>query len=393
MKNIRLRIPRNALVLAFVALASGFGQDMISPILPGFLVLLNVSQSQIGLIDGLLQGTTNVCRFVSGLVSDRWNKKKQFVFIGYAVSSVARPLLALASSFAPIAGLRILDGAGKGIKDAPRDALVAEAAKTGASGRAFGFQRMVDTAGSVLGPIAAFGLLLLLSPTLAAYRFIFALAAIPGAIALVLIWFGVRESSPKTRNHDVKLSKLPLKFWIFTGAMTLAMLTKINDSLFLIRAEDAGLPRLWIPLLFGGFTFLYAILSYPIGIWSDRVGKLPLLAAGWFVLALVEFGLSFDPSLSSILILFAFYGLFFALTEGSGRAFIADAIAHGSRGFAYGVYYTSIGVSLIAGGYFLGLIWERDTPELAFRVASAGSILGGLILLILILKIRPKAAA
>ncbi len=379
----RPRIPRNALVLAFVALASGFGQDLITPILPGYLALLGMSRANIGLIDGLLQGTTYIGRFLSGWISDRLNARKQFVFLGYALSSVARPLLALTSSFLPVASLRILDGAGKGIKDAPRDALVAEAAQTGASGRAFGFQRMIDTAGSVLGPLAAFGLLLALAPTISTYRNIFALAAIPGAVALGLIWFGVREPKAAGRNAVRGSIRLPWRFWLFTIAMSVAMLTKINDSLFLVRGEDIGLPKTWIPLLFGGFTLIYALLSYPIGILSDCVGKLPFLVIGWSVLALTELGFSFDPSLPAALMLFACYGLFFALTEGSGRAFIADAVAEGDRGSAYGVYYTAIGLSLIIGGYVLGSVWDRNTPELAFRIAAAGSVFGSFLLFVL----------
>lgn len=376
-KALRPRIPRNAIILAFVALASGFGQDLIAPILPGYLLLLGMSRAEIGLIDGLLQGTQNIFRLLSGLISDRFHRRKQFVFIGYALSSAARPLLALASSFLSLAGLRVLDGAGKGIKDAPRDALVAEAARTGASGRAFGFHRMIDTAGSVIGPLAAFGLLALLLPSLGTYRFIFALAIIPGLIALALIWIGVREPAVPRQETVREQNALPWSFWIFTASMTFAVLTKINDSLFLVRAEDLGVSKAMIPLLFGGFTLLYAALSYPIGIWSDRIGKMPLLAMGWMLLACVEFGFSFDPSLPVTLALFAGYGLFFALTEGSARAFIADVVAQGQRGNAYGIYYASIGIGLIVGGYALGRVWDRDTPEIAFRLAAIGSLVGG----------------
>ncbi len=378
--NQRPRIPRNVLVLAFVALASGFGQDLIAPILPGYLTLLGLSRANIGLIDGLLQGATNVCRFLSGWISDRMKKRKQAIFLGYALSSVSRPLLALTSGFAAIAALRTIDGAGKGTKDAPRDALIADAAESGARGRAFGFQRMIDTAGSVLGPLAAFGILLLFVPSIATYRWIFALSVIPGAIALGLIFFGVREKTA-IKSAVKTAARLPARFWIFTFAMSFAMLTKINDSLFLVRAEDIGISKAWIPLLFGGFTLLYALLSYPIGIWSDRIGKLPLLAGGWIVLAFTEFGFSFDPSLGAALALFACYGLFFALTEGSGRAFIADIVSSQSHGKAYGAYYTCVGLSLIAGGYLLGNIWDRETPEIAFRIAAAGSLIGGLVLI------------
>lgn len=165
--------------------------------------------------------------------------------------------------------------------------------------------------------------------------------------------------------------------------MTIATLTKINDSLFLVRAQDLGMHPAVVPLLFGGFTFVYAVLSYPIGILSDKIGKMPLLAAGWFVLALVELGFSIDPGLPLTLCLFAGYGLFFALTEGSGRAFIADTVASSGRGFAFGVYYTALGLALIVGGYILGSIWDKDTPEIAFRTAALGSLIGGFLLFFL----------
>jgi MFS family permease len=382
-------VSRNVIVLAFVAFASGFGQDMIAPILPGFLALLAMSKADIGLIDGLLQGTWNICRFLSGWLSDRLHRRKEFVFLGYALSSIARPLLFFGTGFASIAALRIVDGAGKGIKDAPRDALVAEEATTKTSGRAFGFQRMIDTAGSVFGPLTAFGILLWLGTTLAAYRTIFAITVIPGALALGLIWFGVQEKKSQTEKRNTQNTFLPMRFWIFTLAMSVALLTKINDSLFLVRAGDVGIPSAWIPLLFGAFTLIYALASYPFGIWSDRIGKLPFLASGWVLLSVTEFSFSIDPSFPAALALFACYGLFFALTEGSGRAFIADTVAKGEHGRAYGIYYTLTGLALIAGGYLLGSVWDRDTPEIAFRIAAIGSLIGGVTLFGLLKKKRP----
>lgn len=193
----RPKIPRNVLVLGFVALASGFGQDLITPVLPGFLALIGVSHAVVGLIDGLLQGTTSIFRFISGVLSDKFHNRKWFVLLGYALSSVARPLLALSGSVWPVAGLRLVDGAGKGMKDAPRDALVADSAQAERRGRAFGAHRLLDTAGSVFGPLLAAGLLLSLTPSLGTFRMIFALAAIPGLIALGLIFFGVREPEKK----------------------------------------------------------------------------------------------------------------------------------------------------------------------------------------------------
>ncbi len=381
MNNRPSKLPRNVVIVAFVALASGFGQDLITPALPAYLAALGVSTAGIGLADGLLQGATNIFRFVSGILSDHIRHRKGLVFIGYAFSSVTRPLLALAGSFGSIATLRLLDGVGKGTKDAPRDALVADSAAAGGRGRAFGFHRLIDTAGSVFGPLTAGALLLALTPSLHTYRLIFLLSAIPGAIALALIWFGVREPAPAVPKMVTVYKPLPWQFWMFVIGSTVAMLTKINDSLFLVRAATLGVPKGWIPVVFAGFTLIYALFSYPIGIWSDRVGKMPFIVGGWFVLAFVEWGFSSVAALAPALALFALYGLFFAMTEGSGRALIADLVPQESRGSAYAVFYTLTGVALITGGYALGHLWDSFSPAAAFRVAAAGSLVGGLMFL------------
>ena len=386
MQNSRPKIPRNIVILGFVALASGFGQDMITPILPAYLAMIGIGAGGIGLIDGLLNGTTSFFRFVSGVLSDRYKDRKAFVLFGYTLSALARPLLFLASSFFPVAALRVIDGVGKGSKDAPRDALVADSATPGATGRAFGFSRMVDTAGSVFGPLAAAALLFIFLPSLHTYRLIFILTAIPGTVALALIYFGVRDPRAAVEKKIVVFTGLPWQFWIFTIGMTIAMLTKVNDSLFLLRSHTIGIPAAWTPVLFAGFTLVYAIVSYPIGIWSDKIGKLPMIATGWLILAVVEFGFSRDPSLATALILFACYGLFYAFTEGSGRAIIADIIPVESRGTAFGIFYTLTGLAVIAGGYGLGKIWDIVRPETAFAVAAAGSCIGFILFLALALK-------
>lgn len=368
------------LIVAFVALASGFGQDLITPVLPAYLAMLGVSRAGIGLADGLLQGSTSIFRFVSGILSDRYHDRKWFIFFGYALSSVTRPLLALVAVFPGIALLRTIDGVGKGMKDAPRDALIADSTPRESSGRSFGFHRLVDTLGSVIGPSVAAAVLIGLGASLASYRLIFGLAVIPGAVALALILFGVREPEHQAPKKERTGKKLPATFWLFTVGLTIAMFSKINDSLFLVRAQSLGISAADIPLLFGGFTLLYALLSYPIGIWSDRIGKTRLITAGWLLLAVVEFGFSFAPTLPLTLLLFAFYGLFYALTEGSARAFIADMVQTESRGAAYAIYYTFTGLAVIVGGFLLGHLWDTVSPTIAFQIASAGSVLGAAVL-------------
>lgn len=374
------RLPRNVIVVALVALASGFGQDLVAPALPGFLLALGATRADIGLVDGLLNGATALFRLVSGVLSDRFRNRKGLVFLGYALSSVARPMLAFAATFPAVAALRVLDGVGKGTKDAPRDALVADSS-AGIRGKAFGFHRLVDTAGSVFGPLAASAILLSFSPTLQSYRIVFALAAIPGIVALALILFGVREPRRAAPASRAVVRPFPAAFWIFLVGSSVAMLTRANDALVLVRAAEAGIPQALIPAVFGGFTLLYALLSYPIGIWSDRVGRLPFIVGGWATLAVAEAGFALAGSVPAVLAVFLLYGLFYALTEGSGRALIADLIPEASRGTAYALFHAVTGGALIAGGFAIGRIWDAFSLQAAFLVAALGSSLGALILL------------
>jgi len=374
-----VHVPPNVIALALVAFFSGFGQDMISPALPGFLIAIGASHTLIGLIDGLLNGSTALFRLVSGIASDRLRKRKELVLLGYALSSVARPLLAIAGPLATIATLRTMDGVGKGMKDAPRDALIAESSD-GRRGRAFGFQRLVDTAGSVVGPILATALLVLLGTTIWSYRLIFALAAIPGAIALGLIVFAVRENESTKQSRRTGHKKFPLVFWIFLVGSILASLTRVNDALVLVRAGDLGVPVAWIPALFAAFTLLYAVCSYPIGIWSDKIGKLPILVAGWSVLAFVEMVFGASHSLLGAIPAFASYGLFYALTEGSGRAIIGDLVPDEIRGTAYALFHFSTGLALIVGGWGIGKIWDTGSPQTAFYLSACGSLVAALVI-------------
>lgn len=379
MKREPARIPRNVLILAFVALASGFGQDLITPILPAYLLMIGVGHAGIGLIDGMLEGATNAFRLVTGILSDRFAARKGFIFLGYVLSSVARPLLAFSGGFAAALGLRLVDGAGKGMKDAPRDALIADSTEASIRGRAFGFQRLIDTGGSVAGPLTATALLFAFLPTLRTYRMIFLLSALPGAIALALIWFGVREARParQVSRGATSKPKLPAAFWLFTAATSLAMLTKINDSLFLARTQEVGIPAVWIPVVFAGFTLIYAVLSYPVGVWSDRIGRLPMIGAGWMLMAVVELGFALTRTAPAAVAMLAGYGAFYALTEGSGRAMIADLVPSASRGTAYSVFYAAVGLAVIVGGFGLGRVWDLVSPSTAFLISAAGSLLGG----------------
>lgn len=385
--KIKRTIPRNVLIVGIIALFSGFSQDIISPIFPAYLSLLGLGGAAIGLIDGLLQGSVYLFRLISGVLSDKFHNRKWFVFAGYFLSAVSRPLLAIAGTVPIIGALRVADGIGKGTKDAPRDALIADSTQIKSQGRAFGFHRVVDTLGSVIGPLLAAGLLFVFQPSLASYRLIMALTIIPGIIVILLIIFGIQEKTVAQVSQKSP-SKLPVLFWIFVMLNTLLLLTRVNDSLILLRLGQIHGNAELVPLLFAFFTLVYAGLAYPIGILSDKIGTLPLICFGWGLLTIAEFGLSFSTGIAGTLGLLVLFGAFLAFTEGSARAFIATLVTAENRGRAYSYYYFFISMAVIVGGYIIGKIWDDVSPSFAMRISSLGTLISTLLFMALIFRMK-----
>ena len=386
------RIPRNVLVVAIVAFFSGLTQEMVTPVLPIFFTALGYGAAGIGLIDGLVTASANFFKIIAGYFSDRYRNRKGFVFLGYAFSAVARPLLAFVSGFGGAAGLRALDGIGKGIKDGPRDALIADATPKGSSGRVFGFHRVIDTMGSVAGPLIA-AALLAGSIGLESQRNIFALTAIPGVIALGLILFGIREPASNHSTGRVKVGKLPRLFWIFTLIAFLAAGTRTADGLLLLRSRGLGVPIVAVPLLYAFFHLVYASLSYPFGVWSDRIGKLPMLVMGSCLLALVQAGFAVASGPLAPIVLFALYGVFFALTEGTNRAWISELVPANARATAYGVWNGAVGAAAVLSGIIIGGMWELWSPQIAFSFSAFGALLAAGLYGGLMRRIRIKTRA
>lgn len=373
----RRSIPRNVIVVAFVAFWSGLSQEMVTPLLPAYFAALGFSTAAIGLIDGAVNGAANFAKVVAGYLSDRFRNRKWFVFLGYALSAAARPALGFVSGLAPLAGARVLDGIGKGIKDGPRDALIADAAGKKASGRGFGFHRVVDTAGSVIGPLVAAAVVAYSATTAAGREKVFLLTAIPGAIVLALIVFGVREPAKAApKKGRAAIGRLPPLFWWFTLISFVAVGSRMADALLLLRSRDFGVPAVFVPLLYSLFHLVYAGLAYPVGVWSDRVGKLPMLIYGWLLLGFVQLGFSFSdgrPWMAAAL--FAAYGLVFALTEGTNRAWISELVPANARATAYGIFNAALGLAAICAGVALGTLWDAVAPGFAFLLSSLGAFL------------------
>ena len=362
---------RNIVSLGLVSFFSGMSQEMITPILPLYLTgILGLNKEFVGFVSGLVVSVSSIFKILSGYISDKLGKRKWVVFTGYLLSAVSRPLLGVLNVGAHVIGLRFADAVGKGVKDAPRDALVAESAAK-KIGRAFGLHRMLDTLGSVAGPLVVFGLLSIFPHTAAGYNKIFLLTAIPGAIALFIIVFFVREMKkpkPVAVSQATKpISGLGRDFYFLLLVIIIFSLGNSTDAFLLLRAQDLGLSIVAIPVIYAFFYFFYALLSYPIGILSDHVGKRPMIIFGWVAYALTYLGFAYATQSWQAWPLFILYGIFYAATEGSGRALTAEIVPKERHGLAFGLYNTAIAITALPASVIAGWLWDKYSPAAAFN--------------------------
>ena len=374
------KIQSNIVSLGFVSFFSGLGQDMINSVFPIFLSALGFNKEFVGLVNGLVVSVSSLFKILAGWLSDKFRHRKWFVFAGYVFSGVARPFLALAGTAAPIIGLRVSDAIGKGTKEAPADSLVAESALVHKTGRAFGLQRLLDTMGSVVGPLLAAAVLLFFGSSLASCRKIFLLSAIPGFIALLIIIFFVREAAKLKIDKSVTEIKtsifaLPKDFYFLLLAITIFSLGNSTDAFLLLRAQNLGFRLALIPIVYAAYYLVYALLSYPIGILSDKIGKKKIIVAGWGFYALAYFGFAAATQAWQVWPLFILYGIFYAATDGSGRALTADTVKPEHHGFAFGLYNTAIALAALPASIFAGWLWDKYSPAAAFNFGALMSIL------------------
>lgn len=373
----------NVRTLGWVAFFGGFGQDMIQPILPVFYSsVLGMNKETIGLIEGGLTTVVSVFKILSGFLSDKLKKRKTIVFIGYLLSAVSRFLFGFVFSAWQAFTLRFIDGIGKGTKDAPRDALVAQSAKEGKMGFSFGYQRMLDTFGSVAGPLATAGILLLLAQNAIRYRIIFYIGGLISAVTLLLIAFFVKEQPQEGSAQKVPFSRTLLKdkFLGFLLIMLLFTLGNSSDSYLILRAQNVGVSVIAIPVVYALFNLFYALLSAPAGALSDKIGRIKVMQAGWLIYAVSYLGFAFANQAWQIWVIYGFYGFYYATTEGVSKALVARVVPDNQRGTAYGFFNASLGLMALPANLIAGLLWDRVAPAATFYF-GAGCALLALVLL------------
>jgi MFS family permease len=359
--------------------------EMIYPLLPVFLTaVLGANASFIGAIEGAAETTAALLKLASGWWSDKIRKRKPLVVIGYGIATVARPFTAIAQSAVQVLAIRVTDRVGKGIRSSPRDALLADSADPSMRGKAFGFHAAMDNAGAVLGPLMAFVMLRHFGISI---RNVFWLAAIPGALAFVVLVVAVREVehravSKSDTSHIGSPVNLGRRFWLYIGVVFVFTLGNSTDAFLLLRANQLGIAVALAPILWAFLNFFKAALGTWGGALSDRFGRKPLIVAGWTVYALVYLGFARATQQWHAWALFASYAVFYALTEGTEKAFVADLIPRERRGAAFGWFNLAIGLGALPASIIFGLIWDRYSSAAAFTfgatlaiLASAGMLL------------------
>jgi len=372
---------RNVVALGWVAFAGGMAQDMIQPVLPLFYAsVLGLRKEFIGLIEGSLTTAVSLMRFGAGVLSDRLGRRKAVVFAGYALSAAGRLGLGFAASGASAFGLRIADGVGKGLKDAPRDALVASSAGRRRLGLAFGIQRALDTSGSVAGPLVAYALLRWWGEHPQSYRNLFLVAGCLAAAPLLIIGLWVRERRTPVQRQHVDRKSLRGAFAAFLVVQLVFTLGNSSDAFLILRAENAGMTPALIPVAYALMNLTSAAAAIPAGRLSDRIGRRRAIRLGWGVYALAYAGFALASSPGMVWGLFALYGFYYALSEGAGKAMVADLVPEQRRGSAYGLYNASVGIAALPASVLAGVLWQRLSPAAPFWLGAALAAIAALAL-------------
>ncbi len=386
-------VPRGVWAIGFVSMFMDISSEMIHSLLPVFLVgTLGASVALVGLIEGVAEASASITKVFSGWISDRLGKRKLLAVIGYGLGALSKPFFPLAVSPMEVLGARFADRIGKGIRGAPRDALVADITEPGARGAAFGLRQALDTVGAFLGPLVAIGLMLLLAGNI---RAVFAWAVIPAIIAVLLMIFGVDEpkmsGAPKAACapiHWAEVRDMGRPFWVVVAVGVVFTLARFSEAFLVLRAQGVGLSATLIPLVLVVMNLVYAAVAAPAGSLSDRMDRRMLLAIGLGILILADVVLAFSSNIAGILLGVALWGAHMGVTQGLLSALVADAAPDRLRGTAFGLFNLATGLMLLLASLLAGGLWAKLGPTATF---SAGALFSVLAMFGLAFLARPAA--
>lgn len=380
-------ITGNVLILGLVSFLTDVSSEMIYPLLPLFLTtVLGAGPAFLGVIEGVAESTAALLKLISGIASDRVRDRKRLVLAGYSLSALARPLIAIAASPAAVLVIRFFDRVGKGIRTSPRDALIADSTAPEVRGKAYGFHRSMDHAGAIVGPLLATFILAYYTKD---FRTVFWLAAIPGILAVLLIGFKVREVDQRGVTGNASfLQILPTgRLRRYLIILTIFTLGNSSDAFLLLWASRLGVATAMLPLLWTYFHLVKMLATLPFGALSDRLGRRWMIVVGWSVYALAYTGFAFATTQLHVWLLFAFYGLFYGLTEGVEKALLVDIVVPAERGGAFGWYNFAVGIGALPASLMFGYIWQKFSAQAAF---GFGAVLALLAAMLLVLLVQPE---
>jgi MFS family permease len=362
------KLPPEVYVLGTVSLFTDIASEMVYPLLPLFLTgVLGASTTVVGLVEGIAEATASLFKVAGGRISDRIAARKPLILLGYGFPALLRPVLALAMAPWQVLAYRFLDRVGKGLRTAPRDALIAEVASQDSYGRAYGFHRAMDSLGATIGPLLAFLLLPLLD-----FRGVFWVSAIPALLATLVIVFFLREKRGLAKPlPPLRLSTFSLRyrwFLLVTGVATLGL---SSNAFLILRLNDLGLSAAQATLVYTAYNLLYALMAYPLGTLADRVGAKALVMLGFLTYALVYLGFGLSSTGWQGILLFLLYALYSAAFEGSSRAYLAQVIPATEKASAIGLYHTLVGVLLFPASVIFGFLWQHFGSSVAFFTGAA----------------------
>jgi MFS family permease len=386
-------MPRGVWALGFVSMFMDISSEMIHGLLPVFLIsVLGASAEMVGLIEGVGEGTASISKLFSGWLSDKLGKRKALTIVGYGLGALSKPLFALAPTASFVLAARFSDRIGKGIRGAPRDALVGDMVPAGLRGAAYGLRQALDTVGAFAGPLLAIVLMAALHDN---FRLIFWLALIPGLISVLVLVMGVREPP-----HQATATQAPVKFsdlktvgtayWIVVGVGAVLTLARFSEAFLILRAQNAGLSLALAPLVLVIMNIVYALSAYPLGALSDRIDRKKMLALGFATLIAADIVLAAAPNLTIVMIGIALWGLHMGMTQGLLSALVADAAPANLRATAFGVFNFASGVALLLASLIAGFLWEQIGPSATF-IAGAVFTAFGLSALFLTRRANPVA--
>lgn len=369
-------VPRGVWVIGFVSMFMDISSEMIHSLLPVFLVsTLGASVALVGVIEGIAEATASVTKVFSGWISDRLGRRKLLAVLGYGLGALSKPVFPLATTPLAVLGARFADRIGKGIRGAPRDALVADITEPGARGAAFGLRQALDTVGAFLGPLVAIGLMAALAGNM---RAVFAWAVIPALVAVLLMIFGVDE--PK-RSGELGGRPAPIRwrevldmgrpFWSVVAVGVVFTLARFSEAFLVLRAQGVGLSATLIPLVLIVMNVVYAAVAGPAGSLSDRMDRRTLLAAGLALLIAADLALAFLPSIGGVLFGVALWGAHMGVTQGLLSALVADAAPDRLRGTAFGLFNLATGLTLLLASTLAGVLWSRFGAPTTFLAGAA----------------------